>query len=1466
MKRVLVENNPLDLDSVTVTPTVNKPQDEASSEYRKLFPKVDEASAAYKALNIKPKYVNVDKTMPSAPTDVSYTSGMLADSYFSRGIAGAIMSAFSQGPQEEWGGSDELYQSEEFKGLVKTNKYLDELIEQNKKMAKGFNEDVLRPAVKEPSAAERYSLNAGHTFTRETLTGLALGAANVSQEDRLLKTLREQGQHEAADRYEAGLKAKKEKDEKDYGEFLPWYKSSNPAVAGTAALAGALSGSLLSPEGLINRIPGVTPAFEKFLSKTLGKGAETATTRILTEGLTQSTVNTGLDPLIQMGNIGLGNQKEWDFTQTAVAPAAGFVLGTATSGVGELPAAYMDFFKKEKFAFDATTARAKGIIGEGEQGYFNTKTPTPADLAARAKAADLAGVPKEEIARPPRKTIDVNELAREVDPDTFKEWDRLTQLRDKLRDDLKNNNSIEWNQLQIEKEMSKILDPVKWDETLLPERDVARMNQLRTDLEAAKAVVETPSMKKTREGIAAADEGLRDLIPKVADARDRTQRLLDSDSPEGEMYRNYVQGKALELEMKLQELEADVEDAFVHAESLIEKPSPKKEGEEVLKSKEQPVEKKPSKIGENVSKKFVEAGRPEEESQALGRLWQSHYEALSDLFDGKLGTADELFEKYGPDIEKGVLENDVDADNILDQAAYHGSPHVFDKFTTKKIGAGEGFQAYGHGLYFASAKEVAEGYREKLSQNKNNIKVRIGGLPPVLAVLRAPKNIRWAVRNIVDNFRFSIDTLSDNKLDLDISIAESNLKRVKSGVYDTVEHLGLYSDKTKQLMKDKGLSTYWQERLDAAKWLKSQARNVEPPKNKGRLYHVELAPEEFEYLDHDKPFSQQSELVQKGLEEVLKPEIFQKVKDKDLNGGQIYEELRYDQKPSNSFWPTARRIEKDRVSQAARASEALRQVGIRGIKYLDGFSRKKEEGSHNYVIFDDKDVSITEYEQRGTPEFQEWFGDSKAVDEEGAPLQLYHGTSKDVNFGKFTTPKNGTWFTVDPESASMYALDNDSQGSNYVNGKFEPTNTASRVMPVYLKAENPKSYADPKEFNDAIYALGKENYRRGQAKLFDQLRQEGYDSVSLGEGKNQVWVTIKDSNQIKSVFNEGSFDKSGNILKQSKKGSLTLQDPKNVLRIFKDSDASTAIHETGHQWLEELVTLAKEGEAPQSLVDDLAKVRKWLGNKGEKISRLQHEKFARGLETYMREGKAPNEELKGIFEKFKNWLLSIYKTAKELKSPLNDDIRGVFDRLVASPEKATSTPAVEGSTISPVQGTGELKPYGMAKTVEKEAIEAGLFEEGELGLGTERRAQVVKDETRKALNVMDNDFKQAERIAMGHEEAPLGVDPFYVYRVVRLKAIQDGNIELVRNLATNSELNKGFSRAGQVLRSAQDVDIVDPVSLIKDVNKGRDNNPKTQKKVEKEADDLDVVLTKKLDDSNLSDEDLINFINEIECK
>lgn len=135
-------------------------------------------------------------------------------------------------------------------------------------------------------------------------------------------------------------------------------------------------------------------------------------------------------------------------------------------------------------------------------------------------------------------------------------------------------------------------------------------------------------------------------------------------------------------------------------------------------------------------------------------------------------------------------------------------------------------------------------------------------------------------------------------------------------------------------------------------------------------------------------------------------------------------------------------------------------------------------------------------------------------------------------------------------------------------------------------------------------------------------------------------------------------------LEQSKRGTATFRDGQATVRLFKDADASTVMHETGHVWLEELLKDAVDSRAVQSVRDDADAVRKWLGAEGQ-ITTKQHEKFARGFERYLMEGRAPTKELASVFEQFKNWLTDIYQTVQKLRAPITDEIREVFDRLIA---------------------------------------------------------------------------------------------------------------------------------------------------------------------------------------------------------
>jgi hypothetical protein len=147
------------------------------------------------------------------------------------------------------------------------------------------------------------------------------------------------------------------------------------------------------------------------------------------------------------------------------------------------------------------------------------------------------------------------------------------------------------------------------------------------------------------------------------------------------------------------------------------------------------------------------------------------------------------------------------------------------------------------------------------------------------------------------------------------------------------------------------------------------------------------------------------------------------------------------------------------------------------------------------------------------------------------------------------------------------------------------------------------------------------------------------------------------------------IDASRSALEQPRRGSITLKQGRSIIRLMKDADASTAIHEFGHDQLDKLMNYAQWDNAPADLKQDAATVRQWLGaEEGKEIPTRAHEKFARGFERYLMEGIAPTQRLASVFAKFKQWMLDIYKTVARLRAPINDDIRGVFNRMLMHPD------------------------------------------------------------------------------------------------------------------------------------------------------------------------------------------------------
>jgi hypothetical protein len=134
--------------------------------------------------------------------------------------------------------------------------------------------------------------------------------------------------------------------------------------------------------------------------------------------------------------------------------------------------------------------------------------------------------------------------------------------------------------------------------------------------------------------------------------------------------------------------------------------------------------------------------------------------------------------------------------------------------------------------------------------------------------------------------------------------------------------------------------------------------------------------------------------------------------------------------------------------------------------------------------------------------------------------------------------------------------------------------------------------------------------------------------------------------------------------------------------LFEGKDRSTFLHEVGHFYLETLGDLAERVGSTGEIREDYQAVLSWLGVKNRsEIKTEHHEKWAKGFEQYLMEGKAPSKELRKAFARFRDWLTAIYREMQDYFKDVNltDDVRKVMDRLLASEEQIDAAQAEQAA-------------------------------------------------------------------------------------------------------------------------------------------------------------------------------------------
>jgi hypothetical protein len=217
---------------------------------------------------------------------------------------------------------------------------------------------------------------------------------------------------------------------------------------------------------------------------------------------------------------------------------------------------------------------------------------------------------------------------------------------------------------------------------------------------------------------------------------------------------------------------------------------------------------------------------------------------------------------------------------------FHGSPHLFDSWNFKKIGFGEGVQAYGYGGYFAGDKRVGQYYVDALSDTTPlymgvPLKDRLRKLyeerdqftstNPDYSI---PENLEKAQKFADETGRLQFLKDLTEKFRLQSASREPSFDRyVKNQIEASKNYLLAEKYNRNQIIKYEGTSSKVLNPIDDdIALIEDRIRHLEDLKpgqisldKTGHLYDIELKPDPEDFLDWSKPLSDQSPAIKTKL-------------------------------------------------------------------------------------------------------------------------------------------------------------------------------------------------------------------------------------------------------------------------------------------------------------------------------------------------------------------------------------------------------------------------------------------------------------------------------------------------------------------------------------------------------------------------------------------------------------------------
>lgn len=411
---------------------------------------------------------------------------------------------------------------------------------------------------------------------------------------------------------------------------------------------------------------------------------------------------------------------------------------------------------------------------------------------------------------------------------------------------------------------------------------------------------------------------------------------------------------------------------------------------------------------------------------------------------------------------------------------------------------------------------------------------------------------------------------------------------------------------------------------------------------------------------------------------------------------------------ANNFWME---------TKDARASNAWHTIIVPQLQAagFDGLvMRDAVDTGESLAVFDVGQVEGVAVEDRNdpnilrqvdveTPEFREWFGDSKVVDAEGRPLVVYHG-SPDARFARdpedavFRTSRER--FGMEDDGRAFFFTSSRATASSYADERraFDYQSAEGGVVDVFLALRNPLVI-------NAAGAEWREAQKRGKTgEVVAAARAGGHDGLIIRSVRDNYNNTSKtkpsdvfvvfEPTQIKSVNNRGTWSPTDPNILRAPRGGF---DPTRLaVLLYQKADFSTFVHEGAHFFLHVYSQLAQTGQATQEMRDDLQTFLEWRGIDSIETwnamsideQRKAHEAFAYSFELRHFEGEQAPAGLQGLFDRFKTWLRALYRdvrdkiaanyrreTGEELPI-LTGEVRQVMDRMLASEAEVATAEAV----------------------------------------------------------------------------------------------------------------------------------------------------------------------------------------------